>query len=264
MSDAPQITQDPANQSVPIGGAITFNVQASPAPLAYSWWFQGRPLANGGRISGANSPSLAILNAQPSDAGYYRAEVSNSCLVLDSAPARCNVGNNPPVITNQPVNLVAPFRASVQFLAGALGSPLFYQWFRNDVLIPGANNPVLSLPTVQRSQAGIYHAVVFNGLGAATSDRAHLQIELTYESPVIPRQEATDFIVSLTNALRVFSPPPTVIFHGVPLLFSTYDATAEAWETSRCGVPPSHSMWLLYYSPRAESSGAYFQRPRSS
>jgi hypothetical protein len=81
-----------------------------------------------------------------------------------------------------------------------------------------------------------------------------MQIGVTYEDSVLPRQEATDYIVSLTNAARIFSPPPTVVYHGVPLLFSTYDATAEAWEASRCGVPPSHSMWVLYYSPRAEQT----------
>src|SRR5207245_70922 len=59
-------------------------------------------------------------------------------------------------------------------------------------------------------------------------------------------------IDSLTNALRSFVAPPTVIFHGVPLLFSTRDATADSWETNRCGVPPSHSMWVVYYSPRVE------------
>lgn len=253
VSDPPQIIQGPSDTSAPLGGMITFNIQAGPAPLAYSWWFQGMPLTNSSRVFGANSPSLAILNAQPSDAGYYRAEVSNSCVLLDSLPARCFVGN-PPVITNQPLNLVVPFQSSVQFFVGAFGSPLFYQWYRNDVRIPGANSAVLSLTGVQRAQVGIYHATVFNGFGVAVSGRAHLQIELTYEGAIIPRQEATDYLVSLTNALRTFSPPPTVIYHGVPLLFSTYDATAESWETGRCGVPPSHSMWLLYYSPSEQST----------
>jgi hypothetical protein len=248
-----QITQDPFDQSVPLGATATFHVQASPAPLAYSWWFQGAQLSDSAHINGSTTDTLTIFNAQLGDAGYYRAEVTNTCLVVDSLPARCDVGN-PPVITNQPVNVLAPFKASVQFRVGAFGPGLSYQWYRNDVPIPFANSPTLNLNGVLRPQVGIYHAVVFSALGAAASDRAHLQIQLTYEASILPRQEATDFPASLTNALRVFSPPPTVVFHGVPLLFSTYDATAETWETARCGVPPGHSMWLLYYSPRAETT----------
>ncbi|HWX22160.1 MAG TPA: immunoglobulin domain-containing protein [Candidatus Binatia bacterium] len=249
---APFISQEPQDQIVPPGGTFSFHVAAGPGPLAYQWWFRGSPLANGLRVMGANTPDLIIANAQLSDAGYYRALVLNDCIVVDSLSARCDVGN-PPVITNQPLNQTAPFQSPVQFSVGASGA-LFYQWYRNDVAIPGAINPSLTLPVIRRPQVGVYHVTLGNGAGLTSSSRVQLQIELTLGTAIIPRQEATDFIDSLTNAQRLFAPPPTVISHGVPLLFSTYGATAQAWETSRCGVPPSHSMWLLYYSPRAEST----------
>jgi len=250
------ITQNPLDATnVTTGSTLTFNVQATPTPLAYNWWFQGTRLTNSAHIQGANSTTLIIFNAQLSDAGYYHAQVSNGCVVLDSLPALCNIGTCPLVITNQPLNYVAPFQSTVQFVVGAQGAPpLSYQWFRNDVAIPGATLPVLTLPNVQRPQIGVYHVVVSNVCAVVCSDRVHLQIELSYESALVPRQEATDFWSPLTNALRIYSPPPTVIFHGVPLLFSTYGATAEAWETNRCGIPPSHSMWVLYYSPRLETN----------
>jgi hypothetical protein len=247
---SPVITQEPADQAAPLGGSFSFHVGAGPSTLSYQWWFEGSPLTNGPRVFGATSPDLAIINAQLSDAGYYRAVVRDDCLILDSLSARCDIGQ-PPQITNQPVNLTVPFRSSVQFSVGA-GGALFYQWFRNDVPIPGAINPTLPLLAVQRPQVGVYHVVVGNPVGVTASDRVQLQIELTLEGSIIPRQEATDFIDSLTNAILTFVPPPTVVSHGVPLLFSTYGATAQSWETSRCGIPPSHSMWVLYYSPRTE------------
>lgn len=251
VGDLPHLIQQPTSQFVPIGAPISFNVLAQPPPLKYRWWFEGQPLTNSVRVLGADSPNLRILNAQLSDAGYYRCVISNSCRAMNSLSVSCDVGA-PLLITNQPVSQVAPFRANVQFTVGATGSPfLFYKWFRNDVPIPGANNPVLVRPAVERPDVGIYHAVVFNNFGAAASDRAHLQIELTLDGDVRVGEEATDDTPSLTNALARFV-SPTFVSHGVPLLFSTYDATAEPWESSRCGVPPTHSMWLRYYSPRAE------------
>jgi hypothetical protein len=254
VSSPPFISQNPADTMAELGGPFSFNVVAGPSNLVYRWWFQGQPLTNSSRVIGADTPSMFIVGAQLSDAGYYHAVVSNSCVVLDSLAARCDVGN-PPVITNQPLNQTAPLGSTVQISVGAGGTPpLFYQWFRDDVPIPGAINPILAMSGVRRANVGVYHVTVHNAMGATSSQRVQLQIELTLGNTIYPRQEATDFIDNLTNALRSFAPPPTVITHGVPLLFTTYGATAQAWETSRCGVPPSHSMWLLYYSPRAEST----------
>jgi hypothetical protein len=137
---------------------------------------------------------------------------------------------------------------------GAL--PLSYQWFRNDQTLADATNATLTLTNIQRPEVGRYHVVVTNGLGMATSEKAHLQVRLTLEgdSPIF-HEEATDELLSLTNAIKLlFTPPPTVVFHGVPLLFSTHGATAQAGEASRCGWPASHSMWVLYTSPRTETN----------
>jgi hypothetical protein len=246
----PHVIQEPTNQSVAVGDTVVFSVMAGPMSLDYRWWFQGSPLTNGGSVSGADTATLTISNVQKTDAGYYRAAISNGCLVADSVPARCDVG--PVTITIQPFSLTAPFQSSVQYAVGASGSPpLFYKWYRNDLVIAGATTSALNLTSVQRPEVGVYHAVVNNAHGAAASDRAHLQVELTFEGTLLAREEATDHPLSLTNALRTFVPVPTVVFHGAPLLFSTYDASAEQWET-RCGVAPSHSMWLLYHAPRTE------------
>ena len=253
VADLPFINQHPSNQVVLLGNTINFQIHAHPSPLRYSWWFEGRQLTNDFiRVFNADTPNLEIRYAQQSDAGYYRAAISNDCRVVNSISAKCEIGG-PPIITNQPVSQLAPFRASVQYSVGASGPPpLSYQWFRNDILIPGANNSSLNLSNVQRPQVGIYHVVVYNPFGAAVSDRAHLQVRLTFEGTVLPREEATDDLINLTNAL--FAVPATAVHHGVPLLFSTIDGTAESWETNHCSVPTTHTMWLKYYSPRNDDA----------
>jgi hypothetical protein len=114
----------------------------------------------------------------------------------------------------------------------------------------------LTRTNVQRPEVGLYHVVISNFAGIATSRRVHLQVELTTEGIPLAREEATDDLFDLTNALRVFSidPPPTVMFRGAPLLFTTYKATTAPWETNHCGVIASHSMWILYHSFRAQST----------
>lgn len=71
--NAPAFTSQPANLTVSQGQSATFSVTASGAlPLNYQWQ------KNGVNISGANGASYTIPNTTTSDAGQYRAVVSNS------------------------------------------------------------------------------------------------------------------------------------------------------------------------------------------
>jgi hypothetical protein len=72
VGQPPTITQQPQNQTVNQGQTATFAVAAvGTAPLSYQWRF------NGAAIAGATSPTFAIPNAQPSNAGNYDVVVSN-------------------------------------------------------------------------------------------------------------------------------------------------------------------------------------------
>ncbi len=73
---------EPASFSVGTGGA---------APLLYQWRRNGANLVNGGRISGATSPTLVIDPAIPSDSGVYDVLVSNGCGGATSTPASLTV-----------------------------------------------------------------------------------------------------------------------------------------------------------------------------
>jgi regulation of enolase protein 1 (concanavalin A-like superfamily) len=69
----PSISSQPSSTTVAQGGTVTFNVQASGNPVPTYQWYK-----NNNVISGANSSSYTINNAQSSDAGNYRVVVSNS------------------------------------------------------------------------------------------------------------------------------------------------------------------------------------------
>jgi uncharacterized delta-60 repeat protein len=60
------------------GNGLTLNVQAVGAgTLDYEWRRNGQPLANGGNISGADTPTLAITGLQTVQTGNYTCFVSN-------------------------------------------------------------------------------------------------------------------------------------------------------------------------------------------
>lgn len=71
--NAPFITQQPVNKTVPQGQSVSFNVGASGAtPLSYQWE------KNNVNITGATSATYTIPNAQPTNQGQYKVTVTNA------------------------------------------------------------------------------------------------------------------------------------------------------------------------------------------
>lgn len=69
---------EPSDRTVRQGSTTTFTVQGAgiPAP-AYQWYHEGVPLQNGGRLTGATTPSLTITDFMGIDAGTYYVVLSN-------------------------------------------------------------------------------------------------------------------------------------------------------------------------------------------
>ncbi len=67
-----------SNSPAQPSGVATLSV-SSTGGTAIHWLKDGVPLTNGGRISGAETPTLTINPPTASDAGSYRAQVSNDC-----------------------------------------------------------------------------------------------------------------------------------------------------------------------------------------
>lgn len=97
-----------------------------------------------------------------------------------SAPVHITVTNvvsRMPVITKQPVSQRRYAGQPASFSIEASGTaPLIYSWRHNEVLIPNATSPNLSLASVQLSDSGQYAATVANTAGSATSQAATLTV----------------------------------------------------------------------------------------
>jgi alpha-tubulin suppressor-like RCC1 family protein len=180
---APLVVTPPTNAIVTVGNLIILQTLGEAAgPLNYQWFFNGNPLANDGRVTGATSNTLVITNAQLSDAGNYFAVLSGSSGSITSAVALVQV-QLPPDITQSPNSQTNLVGTSVSFSATASGTaPLSYQWFLNGAplsdtaRISGANSNSISIANLQPSDAGNYWVQVSNNAGGATSAVATLTV----------------------------------------------------------------------------------------
>ena len=108
-TNAPSITQNPADRTVQVGKTAKFGVGASGAPpLGYQWKRNGSPIAN------ANQPTYTTPPATVSDNGAtFRAQVSNSFGSTESNSATLTVTSN-----TAPVPMVTQPTAGARYRAG--------------------------------------------------------------------------------------------------------------------------------------------------
>jgi hypothetical protein len=85
----PVITSQPADQIIPVGSNVTFNVSATGLqPITYRWWYNRT-----NSLGSATNTTLVITNAQLTNSGIYLAIVSNSLGVVTSSVATLTVGS---------------------------------------------------------------------------------------------------------------------------------------------------------------------------
>ena len=171
VSTAPVITDDPDNQAVCEGSAVTFTVSASgTAPLSYRW------RKDGANIPGATSSSYTIDPVAPFDAGRYDCVVTNTCGSAISNAASLTT-NTAPVITGYPENQAVCEGGLATFTVSATGTgPLSYQWRKNGSNIAGATSATYTINPVAAGDAGGYDCVITNTCGTAISNTAALTV----------------------------------------------------------------------------------------
>ncbi|HEX8190606.1 MAG TPA: pectinesterase family protein [Pyrinomonadaceae bacterium] len=178
----PVITSQPqpTNLTVQVGSNVTMSVAASGNALAYQWQRNGTAI--GGNAS-ATTPTLNLTNVQLTDAGSYTALVSNASGGVNSQPVTLNVSVEPvpppPSITAQPADTNAPAGTPSSLSVAAAGNGLFYQWFKNGALIPGATQATLPFASAQVADSADYYVVVSNSSGSVTSTTARLLVVST-------------------------------------------------------------------------------------
>jgi hypothetical protein len=74
-----QIQSRPENQTVSPGTTVQFTAASSSPGATYRWYRDNTPVLESPKFSGANTPTLTITDAQPSDAAIYECRISNIC-----------------------------------------------------------------------------------------------------------------------------------------------------------------------------------------
>jgi alpha-tubulin suppressor-like RCC1 family protein len=168
----PNITAQPTSRTNAAGTTIAFGIGVIATPPAtYQWFF------NGAKIAGSTQASLTLTNVQTYHAGSYSVLVDNGYGTAVSSNAALTVTPSAPVINSQPVGAAVIAGGQTTFSGAAIGSePLAYQWYFNELAIPGATNPLLTLDQVQESAEGTYGFTVSNMLGATISSNAYLSV----------------------------------------------------------------------------------------
>ncbi len=191
---APTITSQPQSVRGVVGGSATFSVAAEgTGALTYQWF------RNGTAIEGATSPALTIDPITQADFGAYTVQVANAKGTRTSDPANLTV-QGAPEITVQPFSVDAILGSSATFVVEATGDdPLTYQWFKDGVAIPGATADQIVIDPVVAGSVGVYHVVVTNAKGSATSANALLTI-VTQVAPQITRQPGSQTVALGTAA----------------------------------------------------------------
>lgn len=144
----PEITKQPVNQFVQIGFDAVFQLVATGQdPLTYQWWRQTPPssdwvsLSDAGRISGAQTATLIISNAQLADQANYRGLVYDRQRDIGYSDVATLTVLLPPSVTESPQPLTVYSGDPFGFTAVATGTdPLTCQWQLDGVDVPGETN----------------------------------------------------------------------------------------------------------------------------
>lgn len=266
---------EPTNLIVGLGATATFGVTATGATgqVLYQWQKNGTNLVNGGRISGANTPTLTITNAQPADSNTnYGLIISYSGLIVSSltgdsytngfAQSNAELSVLPvPYIINAPTNQTVFAGTNVSFSVTASGSPLFYQWFSNTGIltnsshISGATNSTLTIMDVQTNDAGTYTVVPYEGKGLTI---------YTNVSAILKVDEPLSIITAPTNQTVAAGSNVsfTVVAAGYPLSYqwSTNDGATfltDGTNISGSGISGSTASTLTITNVQPSDQGTY-------
>jgi hypothetical protein len=179
----PGILTQPVGQVVAPGSTATITVVAiGSGVITYQWYFEGSPVANGGRISGADTDTLVITDAQEEidEGSYYVVVAGSSDPAIQSDVVSLTVGN--PIIVSNPLALSLPQGQGAQFEVEAVGvAPLFYRWRKDGVNLvdggrfSGVTTPTLNIANVQFADEGDYSCRVL-GQNIVESNNAALDV----------------------------------------------------------------------------------------
>lgn len=183
--------------SICVGGTVSFTTLGTgTAPITYKWYKDGT------LISGANSLTYQILNAQTTHAGIYYCKATNICR-SDSTNTSTLTVNAAPSITYQSSADSVCVGQSKNFIISASSSlSVGYQWYFNNIsnAISGATNNIYTINSVSPTSGGVYYCKATNSCGVATSSAINFTVKT---APTITTQ--TSNVVVCAAQVATFS-----------------------------------------------------------
>jgi gliding motility-associated-like protein len=187
VNPRPTITTQPLSTTVCQNNTAIFNVLATgTGTLEYKWKFNDVILANGGKISGANTNQLTITSATQANVGLYKVQIFSSCGNIESNVVTLGVTDSTR-ITAQPISQNVIVGEEVIFNVDATGENLWFEWQRDGVAV--GNGKSYSITSAQIGDAGQYRAVVTGSCGVVNSSAAFLTV---YETVNITSSDLLD------------------------------------------------------------------------
>ena len=193
VATVPNITTQPASQTITAGQTATFSVVAAgTAPLSYQW------KQNGTAISGATASSYTTPAETTSASGaQFTVVVSNSAgsVTSNAATLTVNAAAVAPSITTQPASQTITAGQTATFSVTATGTaPLSYQWRQNGTAISGATASSYTTPAETTSANGAqFTVVVTNSAGSVTSNAATLTVNAAAPGALTPSTTSLSF-----------------------------------------------------------------------
>jgi Leucine-rich repeat (LRR) protein len=159
---------------------------SKPELVNYQWYKDSL------KINNNNNDTLIFEKLKPSDSGSYYCIVSNSVGADTSKRFYLSIIDPVQIEINKQIQTKGKSSYDstlVLYVVTSGTQPVFYNWFKNDVLLSGANSATLTLPKLTTSDNGIYYCKVMNSVGSDSSLPFTLSIDGVF-SPVIQNNKS--------------------------------------------------------------------------
>jgi len=167
----PLISLHPESRTAFVGQTVELKCIVYGTEPVFQWYRDGSQIGGGqSTLSNSWTATLTLTDVQLTDSGNYWVVVSNTAGVVTSDVARVTVTGKPPEVYSEQQQFTLFVGEQLNLHPWVDGTPpLYFQWRKNGVDIPGANSPYLFLNNAKLSDAGDYVLVVSNAYGVATS-----------------------------------------------------------------------------------------------
>lgn len=250
----PEIWYHPQSQRVRIGEIVALSVFAYGETLQYQWY------KNGSRLEGETEDSLRFIVESAEDGGNYYVTVGNEKATSTSSHALIEVDTSPQpaaVISYDEPLLAIESGNTLTLSMRVFGTePITYQWYKDDIAIPGATASRLSLGPASVAHEGVYSLTVKNHLNDYPASSSGLWVHVS-EHRFPPRFSIAD---KEEKHLRIAEGQNISLQRGYP---AGSDPIAFQWFKDGEPVDASGS-YISFYPVATADAGTYYLEASNS